>query len=206
LLGGNPSARQTSNEVDRDAREAYTDHMPVSIEPDALLVQLNKLLAASGLSTTVARAELDKILEACTVPSISALPFIDPVTALQLPPPPPAEVYAKHWQRLPKRLTAEEFLHTYWRRYTIDHPHMLFISHLRDHDIDLENALRARAKVIGISYDDYFFQQGIITQTIILKNPPKEVRRQAEIFRNMTQLRRGMALQHKATLRGDLVQ
>lgn len=188
--GTNPSGSLRKSAVDRESKQQYTEYVPVSIEPDALLVQLNKLLAASGLSRTVARAELEKILEICSTPSIGSLPFIDPVTDLQIPPPPPAETFSKHWDRLSKRYTPEEFLATYWSKYTSDHPHMLFVSHLRDHDGNLVSALRARASALNEDIDSFFFCHGVLTQAHVFGNCPDSAKRQAKLFKALISYRR----------------
>lgn len=165
----------------------YADHMPVLIEPALFLAELSKMKKAH-----FTLSEIEQVLEQhrsnALIPEALALLIPE---GLQVPPPPPSETYGGHWYRLPQRLEAESFLATYWSDYTVKHPHWLFAPHLREHDSALDAALRNRARALGESFDNFFFRNGVLTQTHVLSSSPDaSIERQCTVFRQMVALRR----------------
>lgn len=170
---------------------SYTEYVGFVLEPAKLLQSLNKLLLA-GHSQQLTLEQLELVLQDCNAQPTDTPQqtknFIDDVTGLQIPPPPPTEFYQGHWHRM-TRMSAETFLARFWAPYVTQHPHMLFAPHLRKHDLALDNALRHRARSLGMSADDFYFEVGMLSQSH-LAAPPATVARQAGLFRCMVAYQR----------------
>lgn len=157
--------------------------MSTAIDPAMFLEMLR---AKCGSPTTLGQLTAKDIESA--IQAAQPLPFPD----IPLPPPPPAELYSKHWQRIGVRLSATSFLLQYWDIYTSSH--MLLWSHLRGHDEALSHALRREAEKSG-NADKYLLQNGVFTRASLFLAPP-ELRPQALRLLQFATLEVGLKQKH----------
>jgi hypothetical protein len=151
----------------------HTPHADGVVSRDDLTTKLRQTLAKHVKSKT-ALAEIEPLIAALQLElsiQSNGSTESEPWQSLQQPPPPAAEVFSKHWQRIGTHLTPQSFLQHYWGEYTDQS--CLLLTHLRAHDSHLVSALyKIVRRESPTDLDLGFRKMGILTRMTVLHPPP----------------------------------
>ena len=179
-----------SDPVDRDNITLYTENVRVTIDPELLLQQLNKLLANSGLKSPLTSLDFEALLRGFPRRQDAPNFIIDDETGLRLPPEPKL-LYRDRKEKYGNKISYEDFIKIEYADY-LD-ARLLYSEHLKLVDASLHRAIRNRCETTQIPLVDEMRRLGVLTHEDVY-NPTSDISRQAANIRALNMRRVAAAI------------